>query len=134
MDRKLASAVIAGSLAMGGAVVAVDFNSVESTLGREQSAYFEQNGKYLQVKKGERQGIEVTEYVAPNGKGYQVLEKEQREDGIYQRSYGEGVEADGRSYDWTLIEDTSVVASTTPVVPEVKVVVPKVDLGVATSS
>lgn len=67
-----------------------------------------QTGKYEQFQKDElKKGTIVSEYVAADGPGYQVIEEEVRADGVYQRSYGKGPEAQRRAYDWKLINATS---------------------------
>lgn len=66
----------------------------------------EYNGKYKFHPKGElRDDIYVHEYATADGQsGYQIFQEEMRADGKYLRSFGEGVEATQRSFDWKLIE------------------------------
>jgi hypothetical protein len=72
-----------------------------------------QRGKFKHYPKGVLgENIYVHEYVAPDGIGYQIFEQEMREDGLYERSYGEGVQSKERSYDWRLIEPIKIATST----------------------
>jgi len=76
----------------------------------KQEDYKDKEGKYEHIKKFKEgnKTQEVTEYVDPKGnKGYQVTETEDRKDGLYMRSYGKGIEKDSRSYDWTLISNST---------------------------
>lgn len=64
-----------------------------------------QKGGYKQYKKGELDSnTYVHEYKNESGSGYQIFEEEMRADGLYRRSYGEGSEAQSRSFDWKLVE------------------------------
>ena len=58
-----------------------------------------------------RKGIQIDEYQAPEGKGYQITEQEMRDDGLYRRSYGKGPESDSRSFDWTLVEPKTATST-----------------------
>lgn len=70
------------------------------------------DGKYTQFEKDEwKPNTRVIEYEKEGIPGYQVLEYELRQDGTFMRSYGEGPEAQERSYDWVKISD---FATSTP--------------------
>lgn len=60
--------------------------------------------KYRQVLRKTEGDVdyEIHEYVAPTGVGYQILTYSQEEDGEYVKSEGFGVEAESRTFDWTL--------------------------------
>ena len=66
---------------------------------------FTKEGAYRQYQKGEIDpNAYVHEYKSDAGVGYQIFEEETRADGLYRRSYGEGTEAEARSFDWKLVE------------------------------
>lgn len=70
------------------------------------------DGSFTQYAKNEwKPNTRVIEYKTDKEAGYQVLEYELRVDGTYMRSYGEGPEAQERSYDWVKISD---FATSTP--------------------
>lgn len=102
--KKILTYFLGGTLLLGAGSMTIESNRIAI----EQELVKSQSGKYLQYKINEyREGIQIDEYVAPTGSGYQVYEKEERKDGIYIRSYGEGPEKEQRSFNWKLFQELS---------------------------
>lgn len=69
-------------------------NTPEQKIAAEQASYRAQHGKYSNALQNLPQGCKADEYVAPTGPGYQITCIE----ATGTRSYGEGPEAEARSY------------------------------------
>lgn len=105
MKKTVANIALIATLAGGGAVVITD-------PATRQEVYRIRHGKYEEIKRGTiSQDLEVQEYVAPGGAGYQVIEYDVRADGVYWRSYGKGPEQKQRSFDWAVLHPTTATTT-----------------------
>lgn len=80
-------------------------------LKASEEAYKKKNGKYEQAKPVESDGVrqEVHEYVCPNGAvGYQVMLTADLEGKRMSCSFGEGQEAEDRSFGWVEVKETEL--------------------------